>query len=289
MVDLCSLVRPGQAGFIEPHLHVTLLAAESGVGLLRFDCSSPRCGFEARELTPQGMLVIVQRGAFTRRTSAGRTLADPGFGYFGALDGEEEVAHPEPGGDRCTSLTIEPAVLAAITAGDLTMPMRPVAVDSRAYRRLRSLVVEARTQKADDWLEQALDFFTDLYRDARERSVAVRRPRTIVSHQAMIDETREALVADPGLSVVELARLVGHAPNYLSRTFRRVTGTSISAYRLRLRTRAAVARIEAGEANLARLAIELGFADHSHMCRAVRRETSTTPSSIRLASRGTAP
>lgn len=60
-----------------------------------------------------------------------------------------------------------------------------------------------------------------------------------------------------------------------------MTGTSISAHRLRLRTRAAIARIEAGEANLARLAIELGFSDHSHMCRAVTRETCTTPSSIR--------
>jgi AraC-like DNA-binding protein len=75
--------------------------------------------------------------------------------------------------------------------------------------------------------------------------------------------------------------LTGYSPYHLSRVFRRETGVSISAYRLRLRTRAAIDRIEQGEENLSRLARELGFSDHSHMTRMIVREAGWTPSAIR--------
>jgi len=289
LVELASLARPGQAGFIEPHLHVTLLAAEDGLALWHVRCSCPVSGFQAREVTPEPLLVLVQRGSFARRTPRGRTRVDAGFGYFATPDVEEEFAHPEPGGDLSTSLMIAPHVLAGLTGGDVTLPARPVAIDACTYRRVRSLVAEVRTRTLDDWAEQALALFEELLRAARSRPVAARRARTAASHRAAIDATREALIADPGLSVPELARVVGYSPSYLSRTFRRSTGTGISAYRLRLRTRAAVARIEAGETNLAHLAAELGFADHSHLSRAVARETGATPTSIRLSSAASAP
>jgi AraC-like DNA-binding protein len=38
-----------------------------------------------------------------------------------------------------------------------------------------------------------------------------------------------------------------------------------------------------GERDLARLAAELGFADQSHLCRAVRTETRRTPAALRKA------
>ncbi len=69
------------------------------------------------------------------RSTAGRVARDlRGGGYFGTLDTEEEVAHPAPGGDLCTSLTIDLDVLAEITGGDTAMPVQPIAIDSAAYR-----------------------------------------------------------------------------------------------------------------------------------------------------------
>jgi AraC-like DNA-binding protein len=60
---------------------------------------------------------------------------------------------------------------------------------------------------------------------------------------------------------------------------------SISAYRLRLRVHEAHARISAGEENLARLAAELGFADHSHMTRTLVAQLGMTPTAIRRRAR----
>jgi AraC-like DNA-binding protein len=50
---------------------------------------------------------------------------------------------------------------------------------------------------------------------------------------------------------------------------------------MRLRTRAALERLAAGENNLARLAADLGFADQSHLCRVVRSEYGVPPSVLR--------
>jgi AraC-like DNA-binding protein len=52
---------------------------------------------------------------------------------------------------------------------------------------------------------------------------------------------------------------------------------------MRLRARAALERLAQGEANLARLAADLGFADQSHLCRVVRGEAGGTPTALRRA------
>jgi AraC-like DNA-binding protein len=50
---------------------------------------------------------------------------------------------------------------------------------------------------------------------------------------------------------------------------------------MRLRTRAALEHLAGGEQSLARLAAYLGFADQSHLCRVIRRETGRPPSALR--------
>jgi AraC-like DNA-binding protein len=52
---------------------------------------------------------------------------------------------------------------------------------------------------------------------------------------------------------------------------------------MRLRVRAALERLAGGDRDLARLAAELGFADQSHLYRALRTETGRIPSALRSA------
>jgi AraC-like DNA-binding protein len=92
---------------------------------------------------------------------------------------------------------------------------------------------------------------------------------------------REALAADPHRSLPRLARELAVSPHHLSRIFSSATGTTISRHRLRLRVRTAMERLAGGERDLPRLAAELGFADQSHLCRAVKSETRLTPSALR--------
>jgi AraC-like DNA-binding protein len=55
----------------------------------------------------------------------------------------------------------------------------------------------------------------------------------------------------------------------------------MTAYRTRLRVRAALERLGQGEHDLSGRASALGFADHSHMTRVLRQETGSSPSQLR--------
>jgi AraC family transcriptional regulator len=85
-------------------------------------------------------------------------------------------------------------------------------------------------------------------------------------------------------SVALLARALGLHPGYLTRTFRRHYGCSISDYVRRIRVRrAASILIGAAPPPIAGLAQELGFADQSHFCRTFRNELGVTPTDYRRA------
>jgi AraC-like DNA-binding protein len=142
---------------------------------------------------------------------------------------------------------------------------------------------DARCDSFDDELENCPSH------DVSSAAVSIEKragPGFLASHRRLANSAREALIADPGLGVTDLARIVGCSPFHLSRVFRRETETTISEYRLRLRVREALARISAGEENLARLATDLGFSDHSHLTRLLVLELGETPTAIRRASRG---
>ena len=62
-----------------------------------------------------------------------------------------------------------------------------------------------------------------------------------------------------------------------------MTGVTLSRHRMRLRARDALERLSGGERDLARVAADSGFADQSHLCRVVLRETGHSLSALREA------
>jgi AraC family transcriptional regulator len=78
-----------------------------------------------------------------------------------------------------------------------------------------------------------------------------------------------------------LAEVVGVHPIHLARTFRARHGVSVGEYGRRVRIEWAAAEIARGEASLAAIAIEAGFADQSHFTRLFRRYVGTTPACFR--------
>jgi AraC-like DNA-binding protein len=90
---------------------------------------------------------------------------------------------------------------------------------------------------------------------------------------------------DPSLSLIDIAHRVGASPHHLSRVFSELTGITVSRYRNVLRVREAVACLSEGHDDIARLAAELGFADHAHLTRTVGAFTGLAPSILRQAIR----
>jgi AraC-like DNA-binding protein len=119
--------------------------------------------------------------------------------------------------------------------------------------------------------------------DSSHGAVLSRRPPARVP-SARVRLAAETLHDDPrrGWTLPALAAHVGLHPSHLARAFRAAHGCTIGAYLRRLRLDAVARALALGEASIADLANEFGFADQSHCGRAFRRWLGTTPGLPRL-------
>ena len=114
---------------------------------------------------------------------------------------------------------------------------------------------------------------------------ADRRPPSAsgAERRRLVDRTRAFLsvaYADR-LSLGDIGRQVGASPFHLARTFRAATGSTIHAYREQLRLREALRRLRDDDADLARVAVDVGFASHSHFDDRFRTAFGASPSGAR--------
>jgi AraC family transcriptional regulator len=86
-------------------------------------------------------------------------------------------------------------------------------------------------------------------------------------------------------SLGELAEWAGVHPVHLARSFKRAYGWTVCEYGRAVRLDWAAKEL-LGDAPIARLAIDAGFADQSHFTRAFRRHTGLTPGRYRELVRG---
>jgi AraC-like DNA-binding protein len=226
------------------------------------------------------VVVFVRRGCFVRRADGAAALMDPSVAYCMNAGEEQRYDHPHDGGDDCTSLFFDADVVARLWGGDPVLPTGPLPVSARLDLGHRLLLAADGRNDDHQLYERALALAAGALEGVAPQRVAAGRPATARARAALADGAREALVADRDLSLPELARLLADSPHHLSRIFHAATGATISRYRVRLRVRDALDRLAGGEHDLARLAADTGFADHSHLCRSVRGETGHTPSAL---------
>jgi AraC-like DNA-binding protein len=230
------------------------------------------------------ILVLVRRGCFVRDAAGKTVFLDPTVAYFQRPGDEQRYDHPHDGGDDCTALELSERLVASLWGGDPELPAEPVPVSpvvDLEHRRL--LAVARRGGDRDELVERAVGVAAGALDAIDRERVSSGRPGTERARRAIVDGARQMLAADPGRSLQELARDLAVSPHHLSRVFRTTTGHTIARHRMRLRARAALERLAAGDRDLARLAAELGFADQSHLTRVVRAETGETPGALRAA------
>jgi AraC-like DNA-binding protein len=229
-------------------------------------------------------LVFVRRGCFARSVDGSATLLDPTVAYCMSPGEEQRYDHPYDEGDDCTALFLTPDRLASLWGGEPRLPRGPLPISPAIDLEHRLLVAAARRgTDAHELLERAITLAARALEQADSRRVASGRPSTVRASTALVGSAREALAADPDHSLSHLARALFVSPHHLSRVFRSVTGVTLSRHRMRLRARDALERLSGGERDLARVAADSGFADQSHLCRVVLRETGHTPSALREA------
>lgn len=257
-----------------------LLATGDGFSVAEVHCRQARSGFAGPEEAVSHALVFVRRGAFVRRVDAREVLLDSTVAYLTGPGRVQQCAHPVAGGDTCVVVGLSPGLLASLAGGDVTLAISAVPMDAAselAVRRIRSL---ARRGDADGALaEQVTRTVAALIARERPEFGAAAGPRP--AHDRLVRRVREIMLSEPSLGVIELGRRAGCSPHHLSRVFGRVTGSSISGYRNRIRVSRALDRIAQGETSLAALACDLGFSDHAHLTRTIRAVTGQTPTACR--------
>jgi AraC-like DNA-binding protein len=227
-------------------------------------------------------IVYVRRGRFVRDAEGVQSLLDPTVGYCIKPGEEHRYDHLDDDGDDCTSLFVEPELLASVWGGDPDLPSGPLPISPSIDLDHRLLLSAARRgADAHELGERAIVLGARTLEQVDARRVARGRPQTERARRAAADGVRELLALDSERSLPELAGALSVSPHHLSRVFRAATGHTISRHRMRLRVRAAMERLAGGERDLARLAAELGFADQSHLCRVVRQETGSSPAALR--------
>lgn len=115
---------------------------------------------------------------------------------------------------------------------------------------------------------------------------AARRPEGSLPGPALrlVAEYVEANLDRRGLSLAELAGLVGLSPNHFATLFRRSTGLAPHRYLINRRVEHARLLLSATGAPLAEVANRSGFADQAHMTRHFGRLLGITPGSLRRGS-----
>jgi AraC-like DNA-binding protein len=167
-------------------------------------------------------------------------------------------------------------------------PVSATAANGPTYL-LHRLAVRAAADPASTPLEleeRAFGFLVAAVASASAR-VPVRRggssPRRTRSHVEQVWRAREVIARRfrERLGLSELAREVGCSPFHLSRLFTAVVGLPIHRVMLRLRLRDALECLLATRDGIAAVAYAAGFASHSHLADAFRREYGCSPSAVR--------
>jgi AraC family transcriptional regulator len=286
--------RSTAAESLTPHTRRVLFES-LGISVVDFRCQAHVAAEGVEEPNPTHSIVFVRKGVFRRTHRREVVLADPNHVLLFNAAEPYRYAHPVPGGDACTILTVEThralELVSRHAPGDAEQPERPFSrghglSSPRAvllhWEFLNLVACQAGRLALEDTLaELANEAIACAYGapvpSRRASPPAHRRRRDLVEAVKLM--INERLERPPSLT--ELAEVLGCSPYHLSHTFHGTTGLNLRAYVRRLRARVAAERLAAGASSLTALALDLGYADHSHFTNSFRREWGVSPSTLR--------
>jgi AraC family transcriptional regulator len=254
-----------------------VLLAMEGLTLGEFSCASgDRLWDEVNDIGSRAHVVFPRTRVLIAQDGAHPVLATPNHIVFYKPHQRYRRGLRDARGDRSLWLEI---------AGEL--PARAPAAPSSAGTYLLAVsLARYLAQPEHDRLlaeETAFELLGRAVADDRPGGGA-RRARTRADHAALAEAAQELLAARMAerLSLPSLAAALHVSPFHLARVFRSRTGFSLSGYVHGLRLRAAVDRLASEpDADLSRLAVELGYYSPSHFCDRFRATFGRPPSALR--------
>ncbi len=248
------------------------------------------------------VVVFPRTSVWIRHEGSRPFLADPSIVtiYNRAQVYERRALSPD--GDRCDWFAVSDDVAREIArhhGSDGSESERPfayewVASTADLFLRQRTLLRrfvrgESSEFEAEEEVVSIASAVLALAHGSASRNVS-RRANVSRRHRELSEAARIVIARNPAVtpSVRDMARALGTSPFHLCRVFREQTGHSMHHYRTELRVRLALERFESrggGSASLSSIALDLGFASHSHFVRIMRARLGATPGVVRRALR----
>jgi AraC-like DNA-binding protein len=118
---------------------------------------------------------------------------------------------------------------------------------------------------------------------AMRKEKSATRPSALTRRMRAMERVKEAIAVAPShkWSVERLARLANLSPFHLCHVFRQMVGTSIYDYVLQERLAQSLDAVLDGDDNLTAIALDAGFASHSHFTARFRGFFGCTPAHLR--------
>ena len=214
-------------------------------------------------------------------------VADPNIAVLYRGHQEYERSAIDPVGDRCEWFEFGPGIIHAATGRDALGSHRSLArnhvpASTRIYVTQRS-VMRSLEGNADPLLvEELLLLLADLLVSA-SLGEGERGGSASQAHRDLVHDAKEYLSRHfaSSVSLSAVGWEVGASSFHLARVFRAVTGETLHRYLTDLRLRAAMNLLDETEWGIADIAVQVGFASHSHLTNTFRRRLGFTPSMYR--------
>lgn len=259
--------------------------------------SSLECG--EIECQNENVLVLPLTGVFAKHESPRRhVVITPNNAVLLATDKPYRISYPAGIGDKCLTLRFSDDVMRrmlpqpAMSRGSATPRLTSFALLPPSVMLARSLLCHRLA--AGQWDALEVEELTSglLGSTLRAMLQAGREDRRNEFGRSMraIEIVKEAITLDPERkwTLDDLAQLANVSPYHLSHIFRHQTGAPVYRFVVRTRLAKALDAVLDTDTELAAIAMEAGFASHSHFTTRFREFFGLTPMELRRSKNRTA-
>ena len=252
------------------------------ITLYEWCCRGEDHGSPREECSDAYEVIVPRRGVFVFEIGGHRVFADPSRAAFLHPGEVYRTRHPLRGGDAGSVFRLGAATAAALMGDGVAtrFPAPGAALDGRTYW-LHRLATRALREPGVERLELdelALAFVRACLSESGDRPRSMNR--SAEEYARRVQEVIAARYREP-LTLAEVARAVEASPFHLSRLAKAATGLSIHRMIVRLRLRDALEQLLETRETIAFIALATGFASHSHLTDAFRKEYKMPPSAVR--------
>lgn len=243
-------------------------------------CSTSMPDLSDEEAEPAFSVSFPTTGTYVRHVGNDRVVANPATAVFFNSGEIHRVSHPSGTGDiNIFAVLSDDLAEPFLSPQTSRFPMMATPLPARSHLTVRILEHRATNGMAGalEVEETIIGLIRQLLRSDPSSPQGTHRSTALAADAAEYLGVHYSEDA----SLRNVANAVGSSPHHLSRVFKSSIGLTLSEYRTQLRIRAAIEQLAQGAEDLTSVAIGVGFYDHSHLTRTMKRHLATTPSRIR--------